>query len=244
MKGVVLAGGLGTRLDPLTQYDNKHFLPIYKKRMIEYPILSLVNAGVKDIILITGGRYPGRFLELFKNGRDHGIDHLYYAYQEGEGGIAAALKLARNFVQTDESIMVILGDNYFDTNLNPHLQDYLVRGGAGAQILLSEVPDPGRFGVAEVDPITKNVISLEEKPTDPKSNLAITGCYFFDFRIWEILKTLQPSCRNELEVIDAIKHYWKLNNLIYSKYEGKWKDMGTFSTLLEVSCIEAKKDEP
>ena len=170
MKGIILAGGMGSRLAPLTQNDNKHLLPVYKKRMVEYPIQTLVDAGIQDIILITGGKRPGAFLELLKNGREVGASKLYYSYQEGAGGIAAALKLAKPFIDDDESCVVVLGDNYFEDGLAKQISTW---DGCGARVFLKEVDSPWRFGVAEVK--EGRIISLEEKPSDPKSNLAVLG---------------------------------------------------------------------
>ncbi len=233
MKSIILAGGLGTRLLPLTNIENKHMLPVFNMRMIELPIMTLVEAGLKDIILITGGKHPGRFLEFLKNGHSFGIKHLYYAYQEGEGGIADAMKLAFPFMEYKEPCVVILGDNYFEEPITPHIQNWM-KNPHGARIILKEVEDPQRFGVVELDK-SNQITSIEEKPTNPKSNLAITGCYFFDYFVWDFVQQISPSERGELEITDILSIYRKLNLLGFYKYEGYWSDMGTFETLSKVS---------
>jgi glucose-1-phosphate thymidylyltransferase len=201
--------------------------------MIEYPIHSLVSAGIRDIILVTGGRHPGRFLELLKNGSKHGIEHLYYTYQEGEGGIADALKLAQPFVTNSESCIVMLGDNYFEETIEDHVWDWENCPG-GARVLLKEVPDPERFGVAELDG-EDHIVSIEEKPEKPKSSFAVTGCYFFDRHVWDFARQITVSKRNELEIVDILNIYHRLNSLDGFIYEGYWRDMGKFETLHEVA---------
>ena len=191
MKGVVLAGGLGTRLRPMTRVTNKHLLPVYDRPMIYYPIQQLVDAGVTDILVVTGGRRAGDFLELIGNGRAFGLNHIDYTYQDGEGGIAEALSLARHFAG-GEPIVVMLGDNIFEKPIAPAVEKY--RGcGTGGMILLKEVPDPERFGVAEID--AGNVVGIREKPPDPPTNYAVTGCYIYDERVFEIIDGLEPSER-------------------------------------------------
>jgi len=241
MKGIILGGGTGSRLAPLTKSENKHLLPVYNKRMIEYPIRTLVDAGIKDIILITGGNKPGAFLELLKNGKDHGIDRLYYTYQEGSGGIADALKLAEQFMEGSEPCVVILGDNYFEKSIKQQLVWWnLNRRCRGAGILVRQTSTPWHFGIAEVE--NGKVISIEEKPSNPKSDLAILGCYFFDYRIWEILPELQQSSRGELEITDALKVYMLNDELTPFNYFDYWSDMGTFETWTEVSQRVARTD--
>lgn len=235
IKGIVLAGGLGTRLSPLTKNDNKHLLPVYTRRMIEYPILTLVNAGIKDIILITGGQRPGAFLELFKNGSEYGIDRLYYTYQVGNKGIADALKLAEPFIDSGETCVVILGDNYFENGIKDKL---CLWDKTGCNILLKEVDHPWDFGVAELDQ-QGNILSIEEKPTTPKSNLAIVGCYMFDYNIWNYIDNIKLSARGELEITDVIKQY-PIEKRSYSLYKGYWSDMGSFESWIEVSNRVAK----
>src|SRR5690606_22850834 len=186
MKGVILAGGLGTRLRPLTLVTNKHLLPVYDRPMIYYPIECLLNAGIHDILVVTGGDHAGDFLKLLKNGKHLGIRHLEYAYQEGEGGIADALKLAEDFAD-GEKICVVLGDNIIEGNMRQAAGQFFTQK-SGAKLLLKEVPDPERFGVAEVG--DGKILSIEEKPEEPKSNLAVTGIYFYDNEVFDICKTL------------------------------------------------------
>lgn len=226
MKGIVLAGGLGSRLQPLTQNDNKHYLPVYNKRMIEYPIETLVSAGIDEIILITGGQKPGQFLELLKNGEAYGIKKLFYTYQDGNGGIAAALKLAEPFVDVDESCVVILGDNYFEDKIE-------IKPCNGALISLVKVSEPWHFGIAEV--IENKIISIEEKPQEAKSDLAIVGLYQFDYRVWRYLDQVSPSDRGELEITDILKLYMSDGLLEHHLYDGFWSDLGTFDAWMKVS---------
>jgi glucose-1-phosphate thymidylyltransferase len=232
MKGIILAGGLGTRLHPFTQHDNKHLLPVYDKRMVEFPLRTLIDAGIDDIILITGGQQPGKFLEIFKNGKSIGANRLYYTYQEGEGGIADALKMARPFMRSNESCAVILGDNYFEDGILPQ---YKTWNRKGAQVFLKEVDalHSPYYGIAETE--GSKIIGIEEKPPKPKTNLAIVGCYLFDHTLWDKLENVKPSVRNELEITDVLKFYMEEDKLGYSSYEGYWKDMGTFDTWMEVS---------
>ena len=230
MKGIVLAGGLGTRLYPLTRNDNKHLLPVYDKRMVELPLVTLVEGGIKDIILITGGHRPGKFLEIFKNGKGIGADRLYYTYQDGEGGIADALKMARTFMRPKEPCVVILGDNYFENGI---CHDFRQWNKKGAHVLLKKVDSPWSYGIAEIE--GENVVGIEEKPTSPKSNLAIVGCYMFDHTLWSKLEQVEPSKRNELEITEVLKLYMRAQDLTYSFYDGYWQDMGTFENWMEVS---------
>jgi glucose-1-phosphate thymidylyltransferase len=233
MKGVVLAGGLGTRLSPLTKITNKHLLPVYDKPMIYYPIQTLVNAGIKDILIVTGGNNAGDFLRLLGNGKDFGLKHIDYTYQEGEGGIAEALDLAEFFAK-NESICVVLGDNIIEKNIVNAVKRFKEQG-QGAKIILKEVEDPHRFGVAELN--GDNVVSIEEKPEKPRSNYAVTGIYMFDHTVFDIIKTLEPSKRGELEITDVNNTYIKKDQLTYEVLDGWWTDAGTFKSLLKASNL-------
>jgi len=234
MKGIILAGGMGSRLAPLTQSDNKHFLPVYQRRMIEYPINTLTSAGITDVVLITGGRRPGVFLEYLKDGSKFGIERLYYTHQEGAGGIPAALKLAKPFLEPGESCAVILGDNYFEDGIANGLTEWN-KTRVGAHIFLKEVDVPFIFGIAQVDKKTGKVIHLEEKPKVPRSNLAILGGYVFDNKVWEYIESLEPSARGELEITGLLECYMHNGTLGYSTYSGYWNDMGSFESWMEVS---------
>ncbi len=203
MKGVILAGGLGTRLHPLTKITNKHLLPIYDRPMIYYPLQTLVDAGIDDILLVTGGNNAGDFLKLLGNGKEFGLKHLNYTYQEGEGGIAEALGLAEYFSEGD-SVIVILGDNIIEKSIKTAVDTFKQQGG-GAKILLKEVADPQRFGVAELD--GEKVVNIVEKPKQPKSNLIVIGVYMYDSEVFEVIKTLNPSDRDELEITDVNNRY-------------------------------------
>ncbi|MBS4015553.1 MAG: NTP transferase domain-containing protein [Candidatus Latescibacteria bacterium] len=223
MKGIVLAGGLGTRLQPLTNITNKHLLPVYDQPMIYYPIQKLAQAGIQDIIIVTGGNSSGDFLRLLKNGKAFGLRRLNYTYQEGEGGIAEALGLAEEFAE-GKRVVVILGDNIFEDDLTPYIKSYLQQE-QGAKILLKQVPYPERFGVAE---ITDNkIMSIVEKPKQPKSDYAVTGIYMYDQQVFSIIKTLKPSARNELEITDVNNHYLEKNMLTYDVLPGWWADAGS-----------------
>ena len=232
--GIILAGGLGSRLSPLTDIENKHLLPVYNRRMIELPIGSLVEAGVKDIILVTGGKHPGRFLEFLKNGHDFGINHLYYAYQEGNGGIVDALKLANPFIKHGESCVVILGDNYFEDSIKEYITDWK-KNPIGAKTILTKVSDPKRFGIANLSEDKKKIVSIVEKPLAPESNLAVTGLFLFDYYVWDFCNQVTASHRNETEITDVLDIYNRLNLLGYHIYDGYWGDMGVFRTLMDVS---------
>lgn len=237
MKGVVLAGGLGTRLFPLTKITNKHLLPVYDQPMIYYPIQQLVNAGIKEIMLVTGGSFAGHFLNLLENGGDFGLRRLHYAFQRGEGGIADALKLAEDFVDGDRCV-VILGDNIFENPIAPAVEKFRQQA-EGARILLKEVPDPQRFGVAELK--DGKVVSIEEKPARPKSSYAVTGVYMYDAYVWEVVKTLKPSRRNELEITDVNNAYIAKGTLCYDIVVGWWTDAGTFDSLLRANMLVAEQ---
>lgn len=227
MKGIILAGGLGTRLQPLTLVTNKHLLPIYDKPMIYYPIEKLVEAGITDIILVTGGNYAGDFLRLLGNGKEFGLSHINYVYQKGEGGIAEALGLCEHYA-TGDSICVILGDNIFEDSIAAAVHDYS-RVNIGGKIFLKEVHDPQRFGVAELN--GDKVVSIEEKPRVPKSNYAVTGIYMYDADVFDVIKTLKPSGRGELEITDVNNHYIRKNAMRYEFMKGWWTDAGTFESL-------------
>jgi len=233
IKGVVLAGGLGTRLAPLTRVTNKHLLPIYKKPMIYYPIEKLVKAGLREIMVVTGGPFAGDFLKLLGNGREFGLKEVHYTYQEGEGGIAEALGLTENFVEGDR-VCVILGDNIFSAEIGRGVEDYMKQK-SGAKIFLKEVEDPERFGVAELK--GKNVVGIEEKPKKPKSKFAVTGIYMFDNEVFSIVKTLKPSGRGELEITDVNNAYVKRGTLTYDILDGWWSDAGTFDSLYRANKL-------
>jgi glucose-1-phosphate thymidylyltransferase len=227
MKGVILAGGLGTRLFPLTKVTNKHLLPVYNKPMIYYPIQTLVNAGISDILLVAGGNNAGDFLRLLGNGKEFGLQHLNYTYQEGEGGIAAALSLAEFFVQK-EPLCVVLGDNIIERNIIVAAEAYKKQG-RGAKVLLKEVKDPQRFGVAVLE--GDHLVRIEEKPKQPKSPYITTGIYFYDEEIFEIIRTLKPSARGELEITDVNNAYIERGLMTWDLLEGWWTDAGTFESL-------------
>jgi len=236
MKGVVLAGGTGSRLFPLTKITNKHLLPVYDKPMIYYPIETLVDAGIHDILIVTGGRNSGDFLRLLGNGKQFGA-HLNYTYQEGEGGIAEALGLAEHFAH-GERICVVLGDNIIEGSLR-EAADAFAEQPSGARILLKEVPDAERFGVAEV--VGKRIAGIEEKPRRPKSNLAVTGFYMYDASVFEKIHTLVPSERGELEITDVNNAYIADGSMSFSYLHGWWTDAGTFDSLLRATNLVAEK---
>lgn len=239
MKGVILAGGLGTRLYPLTKVTNKHLLPVYNKPMVFYPIETLVKAGITDIMVVTGGPHSGHFLSILKNGHELGIKHLEYAYQENEGGIAEALSLARDFVDGD-SCVVILGDNTTDYDLGEDIKTFE----DGAMVFLKKVPDPQRFGVPVFDKDDPNLITeIIEKPKSPPNNFAVTGLYVYDRQVFKFINQIKPSGRGELEITDVNNHYAKIGQLNFRELKGFWRDAGTFDTLLEVNVFWAKKAE-
>jgi len=236
MKGVVLAGGLGTRLYPLTKVTNKHLLPVYDQPMIYYPIKTLINAGIDDIMIVTGGNSAGDFLRLLGNGKDFGLRHLNYAYQEGEGGIADALSLVEHFAD-DEPICVVLGDNIIEGNIRSACENYRSQGG-GAKILLKKVDDAQRFGVPEID--GDRVVRIEEKPQDPKSDFAVIGIYFYDATVFNVIKTLVPSDRGELEITDVNNYYIDRGEMTWAELDGWWTDAGTFESLQRASNMVAE----
>ncbi len=241
MKGVVLAGGLGKRLYPLTKITNKHLLPIFKKPMIYYPIHSLVDAGIKDILVVTGGNSAGDFLRLLGNGKEFGLKHLNYTYQEGEGGIAEALSLAEHFAGGGKFV-VILGDNIIEKSIRNEVRIFSRQKG-GARILLKEVEKPQRFGVAEIK--NGRIVKIVEKPEVPPSNLAVTGIYMYDSHAFEIIKTLKPSGRGELEITDVNNRYLETGKLTFGILKGWWTDAGTFDSLIRANNLvyENTKDK-
>jgi glucose-1-phosphate thymidylyltransferase len=235
MKGVILAGGLGTRLHPLTKITNKHLLPIYDKPMIYYPLQAMINAGIEEILIVTGGPYAGDFLKLLGNGSAFGLRDIHYTYQEGEGGIADALRLSEHFSE-GEKLAVILGDNLIEGNFRAAADRFREKD-EGAMILLKEVPDPERFGV----PIFEGdrIVRIEEKPTEPRSNFAVTGIYLYDPRVFEIISTLEPSGRGELEITDVNNAYLDADRLEWEILDGWWTDAGTFDTLRKAQNLVA-----
>jgi len=236
MKGVVLAGGTGSRLFPITRVTNKHLLPVFDKPMVYYPIQTLVNAGIREILLVTGGKNAGDFLRLLGNGRDFGLKHINYTYQEGEGGIAEALGLAEHFAD-GESICVVLGDNIIENNIRRTVENFRTQK-RGAKILLKEVPDADRFGVAEIR--GDRVVGIEEKPSDPKSNYAVIGIYLYDSSVFEKIQRLKPSGRGELETTDVNNFYVAEGTLTCEILDGWWTDAGTFDSLLRANNLVAQ----
>lgn len=235
MKGVVLAGGTGSRLYPLTRVTNKHLLPVYDRPMIYYPIQTLVDAGVKDILLVTGGQNAGDFLRLLGNGKDFGLQHINYTYQEGEGGIADALRLAEHFAD-GQPVCVVLGDNIIETNIIEARQEF-DRQERGARIILKEVSDPERFGVPAFE--DGRIVQIEEKPKRPKSRYAVIGIYLFDSTVFDRIRKLKPSGRGEFEITDVNNQYLAENSLSYSTLDGWWTDAGTFESLLRANTLVA-----
>lgn len=233
MKGVVLAGGTGSRLFPLTKITNKHLLPIYDKPMIYYPIQTLVEAGIRDLLIVTGGRNSGDFLRLLANGKEFGLKHINYTYQEGEGGIAEALALAEHFADK-KKICVILGDNIIEGSIAQAVRDF-ERQERGARILLKEVEDAERFGVAEIQ--GDRIVGIEEKPAKPKSNFAVTGIYMFDETVFDKTRTLKPSARGELEITDVNNAYIREGTMTFNYLEGWWTDAGTFESLIRAANL-------
>jgi len=236
MKGVILAGGLGTRLYPLTKVTNKHLLPVYDKPMIYYPIQTLINAGIDDILIVTGGNNAGDFLRLLGNGKEFGLKHINYTYQEGEGGIAEALRLAE-FFASGEKICVVLGDNLIEKNIRKAVENFQKQK-EGAKILLKEVPDPQRFGVVELK--GDRIVRIEEKPEKPKSQYAVIGIYLFDQEVFNFIKTLKPSDRGELEITDVNNRYIEKGLMTWDILEGWWTDAGTFESLLRANQLVAQ----
>ena len=233
MKGIVLAGGTGSRLFPLTKITNKHLLPIFDKPMIYYPIQTLVDAGIEDLLIVTGGRNSGDFLRLLANGKEFGLKHINYTYQEGEGGIAEALALAEHFAEKSK-ICVILGDNIIEGSIKRAVDDF-ERQDRGAKILLKEVHDAERFGVAEIQ--GERIVGIEEKPVRPKSNYAVTGIYMFDATVFDKTRTLKPSARGELEITDVNNAYIQEGTMTFNHLEGWWTDAGTFESLMRAANL-------
>jgi glucose-1-phosphate thymidylyltransferase len=241
MKGIVLAGGLGTRLMPCTKVTNKHLLPVYDKPMIYYPLRTLVNAGLEDIMIVTGGNNAGDFLRLLGNGKEFGLKDISYTYQEGEGGIADALRLAENFIEEDKMV-VMLGDNIIRDDISGAVKEF-EKQEKGAKIFLKEVSNPEKFGVAEIE--RGRVVNIEEKPPKPKSSYAVIGLYMYDRDVFEIIKTLKPSGRGELEITDVNNEYIKRGTMTYSIIKEWWGDAGTsFEALFRAGSLvrEALKD--
>ena len=236
MKGIILAGGLGMRLSPLTKITNKHLLPVYDKPMIYYPLRILINAGIDDILIVTGGNNAGDFLRLLGNGKEFGLKHINYTYQEGEGGIAEALSLAEFFAD-EERVCVILGDNIIEKNIAGAVEAFKKQK-KGAKILLKEVPDPQRFGVPELR--GDQIFRIEEKPANPKSKYAVTGIYMYDHSVFDIIKPLKPSQRGELEITDVNNAYIEQGTMTYDILDGWWSDAGTFDSLLYSSKLVAE----
>jgi glucose-1-phosphate thymidylyltransferase len=236
MKGVILAGGLGTRMYPLTWATNKHLLPIYDKPMIFYPIDLLVRAGIKDVLVVTSGPHSGHFISVLKNGKELGLEHLEYAYQEkADGGIADALGLAKDFAD-NESIMVVLGDNTTDANIKNDISLYK----DGAMVFLKKVPDPERYGVPVFDKKGK-IIKIEEKPKKPKSSYAVTGLYVYDINVFDIIGKLKPSERGQLEITDVNNAYIEKGKLKWTELKGFWTDAGTYASLFKANNYWAHK---
>ena len=236
MKGVVLAGGLGTRMYPLTKVTNKHLLPVYNEPMIYYPIKTLVNAGIDEILIVTGGQNSGDFLRLLGNGKDFGLKHLNYTYQEGEGGIAAALGLAEFFADRDK-LIVMLGDNIIEKNIKKAVEAFQAQK-EGARIMLKEVPDPQRFGVATLE--GNKVVRIDEKPAKPASNFAVIGIYMYDSKVFDFIKSLKPSERGELEITDVNNFYIEKGIMECDVLDGWWSDAGTFESLQYSGNMVAK----
>ena len=239
MKGVVLAGGTGSRLFPLTKITNKHLLPVYDKPMIYYPIQALVDAGIEDILVVTGGRNAGDFLRLLANGKEFGLTHLDYTYQEGEGGIAEALGLAHHF-GAGHRICVILGDNIIEGSIREAVEDFRKQP-SGAKILLKQVTDAERFGVADI--ADGKILGIEEKPKQPKSDLAVTGIYMYDETVFDKVQQLKRSDRGELEITDVNNAYIAEGGMTFAYLEGWWTDAGTFESLLRANNLVAETRE-
>ena len=231
MKGVILAGGTGSRLYPLTKVTNKHLLPVYDKPMIYYPLQTLIDAGIKDIMIVSGRGHAGHFLELLGSGAEFGV-RLTYEIQDKAGGIAEALGLAEDFADED-NVTVILGDNIFQDNIKDAVQNFT----GGAHIFLKSVPDAHRFGVAEVDKNSGRVFGIEEKPLIPKSNFAVTGLYIYSNDVFYVVKTLKPSDRGELEITDVNNYYIKRGEMKFTTLDGYWSDAGTFESLLRAGMM-------
>ncbi|MFC1613016.1 sugar phosphate nucleotidyltransferase [Patescibacteria group bacterium] len=236
MKGIIIAGGKGTRLLPLTRVVNKSLLPIYDKPLIYYPIFKLKEAGITNILIIGGREKAGQFLDLMGSGKELGIN-LSYDVQEEPGGIAQALSIGEDFAD-NEKIIAILGDNVFEHNLIQAVENF-EKQEKGAKVFLKEVTDPQRFGVPEID--GEKIINIIEKPKNPPTNYAVTGIYMYDSQVWELIKNLKPSDRGELEITDLNNEYIKQNNMSYEILKGEWIDAGTFEALLKANILIAKR---
>ena len=236
MKGIILAGGIGSRLFPLTRVTNKHLLPVYDRPMVFYPIQTLVNAGITDILLVTGGQNAGDFLRLLGNGKDFGLQHINYTYQQGEGGIADALRLAEYFA-AGEKICVVLGDNIIETNIVAACAQFRKQE-RGAHILLKEVADPQRFGVPVFE--GERIVRIEEKPKEPKSPYAVIGIYMYDATVFDRIRKLKPSARGEFEITDVNNQFLADGTLTHSMLDGWWTDAGTFDSLLHATNLVAQ----
>mgnify|MGYP000852744138 CR=1 FL=1 len=237
MKGIILAGGKGTRLYPLTMAISKQLLPVYDKPMVFYPINTLVQAGINEVLIVTGGPHAGDFIAVLRNGKDLGLKHLEYAYQANEGGIADALSLCEDFADGGE-IAVILGDNTTDADISQAVRTFT----RGARVFLREVPDPERFGVPVFDPQDPSrIIAIEEKPAQPKSHYAVTGLYLYDNQVFDLIRTLEPSARGELEITDVNNAYVRRGALTWAELRGFWSDAGTFASLFRSNVFWAQK---
>ena len=239
IKGVVLAGGLGSRLYPLTSITNKHLLPVWDKPMVYYPIKTLVDAVIRDVMIVTGGNNAGDFLRLLGNGKELGLKHIEYAYQKGEGGIADALRLTEDFIDGNKSV-IVLGDNIIEKSIKKFV-DRFKQQDSGGRILIKKVPDPERFGVVEFNKKKNRIIKIAEKPKKPKTHYAVTGIYMYDGRVFDIVKSLKPSARGELEITDVNNAYIKHGQMEYDVLSGFWTDSGTFESLLRASNLVARK---
>ena len=240
IKGVVLAGGLGSRLYPLTSITNKHLLPVWDKPMVYYPIKTLVDAGIRDVMIVTGGNNAGDFLRLLGNGKELGLKHIEYAYQKGEGGIADALRLTEDFIDGNKSV-IVLGDNIIEKSIKKFVDRFRQQDN-GARILIKKVPDPERFGVVEFNKKKNRIIKIAEKPKKPKTHYAVTGIYMYDGRVFDIVKSLKPSARGELEITDVNNAYIKHGQMEYDVLSGFWTDSGTFESLLRANNLVARKE--
>ncbi len=236
MKGVILAGGNGTRLHPLTFATNKHLLPVFDQPMIFYPIQTLLKAGIKDIMIIASGDKAGHFIGVLKNGKEYGIRHLEYGFQEGAGGISQALAIAEDFAD-GEPIVAILGDNTTDADITSAVKKFK----DGATIFVKKVPDPERFGVPVFSKDGKTMIQIEEKPKNPKSDFAVVGVYIYDVHCFDYIRSLKPSARGELEITDLNNIYLEKGKLNWEELKGFWNDAGTFESLLKSNLYWAKK---
>ena len=240
MKGVILAGGLGTRLYPLTKATNKHLLPVFDRCMIQYVIDNLVRAGLDNILVVVGGPHAGHFIRVLGTGKSLGVKHLEYGYQEGEGGIAAALSLAEDFTEGGP-MMVVLGDNFTDADLGPAVHSFT----GGARLFLKQVADPREYGVAVFEEgvatgQAPRVIGIEEKPKQPKSNYAVTGFYIYDSHVFDYIRNSEPSARGELEITTVNNFYIHDGLMTWSELDGLWLDCGSFESLFEANRVVAE----